>query len=93
MNDIRHDEQPGGGAFVIEHEGRRVGELTYRLRDGVADFNHTWTLPEMRGGGLAARLVAAGIAEARARGWRVVPSCSYVAASFRRHPEWADLLA
>jgi predicted GNAT family acetyltransferase len=37
------------------------------------------------------RLVEALVAEARERGFKVVPECSYVAAAFARHPEWAAL--
>ena len=48
---------------------------------------------EARGKGIAAALVDALIADARAEGFRIVPQCSYVEAAFRRHPEWADLLA
>ena len=47
----------------------------------------------MRGGGVAQLLVEALVADAREQGFRIVPQCSYVAAQFRRHPEWADLLA
>jgi predicted GNAT family acetyltransferase len=47
----------------------------------------------MRGQGVAQVLVEALVADARAQGFKIVPQCSYVAALFRRHPEWADLLA
>ena len=47
----------------------------------------------MAGRGVAAKLVEALIADARAEGFRIVPACSYVAAAFARHPEWADLRA
>jgi predicted GNAT family acetyltransferase len=33
------------------------------------------------------------VADARAQGFTIVPQCPYVAAQFRKHPEWADLLA
>jgi len=42
---------------------------------------------------LLGKLVEALIADAREHGWKIVPECSYVAAAFKRHPEWADLLA
>ncbi|MBA3260345.1 MAG: N-acetyltransferase [Gemmatimonadales bacterium] len=46
-----------------------------------------------RGQGVAAALVEAALAYARAGGYRVIPSCWYVALWIRRHPEHADLLA
>jgi predicted GNAT family acetyltransferase len=42
---------------------------------------------------VAQLLVEALIADAREQGFRIVPQCSYVAAQFRRHPDWADWLA
>jgi hypothetical protein len=54
---------------------------------------HTFVPPELRGRGLAEHLVRAALAEARQRGWRVVPACSYVATFMERHREFADLLS
>ena len=45
------------------------------------------------GKGIAGALVAALIDDARKEGFKIEPSCSYVEAAFRRHPEWADLRA
>jgi predicted GNAT family acetyltransferase len=42
---------------------------------------------------VAAKLVEALVAHARANRLTIDPQCSYVAAAFRRHPEWADVLA
>ena len=41
----------------------------------------------------ALKLVEQVITDAQAAGIKIVPLCSYVDAQFRRHPEWADLLA
>jgi len=46
----------------------------------------------LQGQGVAADLVHAALAFARSQGLRVRPSCSYVAAYMRRHPETLDLL-
>lgn len=56
-------------------------------------FTHTLVPPELRGRGVAEKLVRAALAEARARGCRVVPQCSYVARFIERHAEYQDLLA
>lgn len=71
-----------------------VGKLTWVLHGHgharVAD--HTIVPTEIGGRGVAARLVEALVADARAEGFLIVPECSYVAAAFARHPEWGDLL-
>lgn len=56
-------------------------------------FTHTLVPPELRGRGLAEQLVRAALADARARGRKIVPACSYVARLVERHQEYADLLA
>jgi predicted GNAT family acetyltransferase len=63
------------------------------LREGdVLNVVHTEVPPALEGRGLASRLVSAVFAHARAHALRVRPSCSYVRAWARRHPEVTDLL-
>jgi len=33
------------------------------------------------------------VQDARETGTKITPACAYVAAEFRRHKEWADVLA
>lgn len=68
---------------------RTGGEASAKVR--IAD--HTFTPPQARGQGIAAKLVEAMVADARAQGFTIVPQCPYVAVLFRKHPEWEDLLA
>jgi len=85
----------------IEHRpGRfegRVGdqgcELEYRLEAGRVVFTHTGVPPALRGRGLAAKLVEAGLRWAQQQGLSVLPACSYVARHIERHPEWQPLLS
>lgn len=82
------------GAYVIElSDVDRRAELTWVERDGVRHANHTFVPPEMRGRGMAGKLVDALIADAREQGFRIAPDCSYVEAAFRRNPDWSDLRA
>ena len=70
------------------------GHLTWsEVSPRVRLADHTYVPPHLRGGGIAAKLVEALVADARTEGFKVVPQCSYVAVAFRRHPEWKDLLA
>jgi predicted GNAT family acetyltransferase len=55
-------------------------------------IDHSWVPPKHRGRGVALKLVARAVADARATGFRITPACGYVAAEFRHHPEWADVL-
>ena len=88
---IRHDAE--GRRFLADLDGQ-VAELRYAERNAVTlDLHHTYVPPAHRGGGIAGALAAHALDWARATGCKVVPSCPYVAAYIRRHPEFADLVA
>jgi predicted GNAT family acetyltransferase len=91
---ITRHEGRGAGEYRAHVEGsEHIGRLTWVDRDGVRVAEHTLVPPPIGGRGVAARLVEAMVDDARTRGFRIVPRCSYVAAAFRRHPEWAELRA
>jgi len=73
---VIHDE--AAHRFRAEVEGEQV-VLDYSLgEDGTVDFHHTFTPPPLRGRGLAAVVVDAGLAWARVEGKQVTASCWYV---------------
>ncbi len=88
---IQHREEPGGGAFFIEHEGARIAELTYAVNGKHAIADHTWVDPKFRGGSLARDLVEALAAWARAGGHRIEARCTYVRGVFARDERYSDL--
>jgi len=91
---IEREDDGIEGRYVARLAPDAEGELTYRRRaPNTLVVDHTFTPPEFRGRNIAASLVERLIADARAEGSRIVPLCPYVAVQFRRHPEWADLLA
>ena len=65
---------------------------SYRRAGDVVVLHHTEVPRALQGQGLAAELVQAVLDWARTAGLRVRPTCSYVAAYMRRHPETQDLL-
>ena len=82
------------GEYHAHGEGHTaIGRLTWVARAGARVAEHTLVPDAIGGRGVAARLVAAMVADARAQGFRIVPACSYVATTFARHPEWADILS
>lgn len=89
----RHDSGDHGEYRAAVPGSDAIGRLTYQRQGNTLIADHTLVPPEIGGKGVAARLVAALIADARASGDKIVPQCSYVEAAFRRHPEWAELRA
>lgn len=65
----------------------------YQRQGELLLLTHTEVPAALEGRGIAAALVAANLAWARAQGLCVRPLCSYVAAYMRRHPETQDLRA
>ena len=91
---ITRNDETTHGTYRAELPGTvRPAELTWRALGPLRIVDHTFVPPEMRARGIAQQLVEALVADARSEGFRIVPECSYVAALFRRHPEWSDLLA
>lgn len=86
---IVHDAD--AGRFAARVDGLDC-EAAYEMIDGVMWLTHTGVPAALRGRGIAADLVAAALAHARAQGLKVRPACSYVRAYMRRHPHTLDLL-
>ena len=90
--------------IVLEEEGRRgryawqtpdgsMAQLTFTTGDDRSMIvDHTFVPPRFREHGIALKLVERAVADARSSGVKILPLCPYVAAQFRRHPEWADVL-
>lgn len=70
----------------------RLALCSYHRQGGTLVLPHTEVPSALQGRGVAAALVAATLAWARHEGLRVRPTCSYVAAYLRRHPEMQDVL-
>ena len=87
----RHGSDKAGEYHAHIAGQTAIGRLTWKLRGTARVADHTLLPPEIGGRGVAGKLVEALIADAREQGFRIVPACSYVAAAFARHPEWADL--
>jgi predicted GNAT family acetyltransferase len=87
----RHDHATGGEYRARVPDSRAVGRLTWVANGDIKVADHTIVPPEIGNRGIAAQLVERMVADARAEGFRIHPLCTYVAAAFKRHPEWADL--
>ena len=70
-------------------DGERVGDVTYRRDGDVWDLDGTHVPPELGGRGIATAMVRDVLAQIRAVGGSVRPTCSFVAAYLDRHPDEA----
>ncbi|MEO6246707.1 MAG: GNAT family N-acetyltransferase [Opitutaceae bacterium] len=94
--------QPSPDEIVVRHNATEfrfetivdgfVAIADYELAAGTMVMTHTFVPPELRGRGIAEKLVRAALDWAATEGLRVVPACSYVAAFVHRHPEYQSLL-
>lgn len=83
----------------LRYVGRLAGidgeaEITCTIKGPhLISADHTIAPDSMKGTGAAFALVEYMIADARREGFKIVPVCPYVQAQYRKHPEWADVMA
>ena len=91
---IERTQSETEGRYSVRVAGiEEEGELTYVRRGAdLVIAHHTFAPPSMRGTGAALKLVERLVADARAEGFKIKPTCSYIVAQAKRHPEWADVM-
>lgn len=87
--EVQHD--PDNQRFVAIVDGVEA-ELDYERGPGVIRITHTGVPPAIGGRGVAGELMRTALEYARVETLTVIPSCSYAATYFKRHPQYADLM-
>lgn len=77
--------------FELEEEGG-LAFVTYILEGDQITFTHTIVPEELEGRGVGTKLVRGALDEARERGLKVVPACSFVRHFIETHDEYQDLV-
>ncbi len=91
---VEHQDGAGHGRYFITLPGGLEAEMTYRkIGSTIIAIDHTYTPPEFRGNNIAFMMMERAIADARTNNVKIQPECSYAVVQFKRHKEWADLLA
>ncbi len=72
--------------------GALAGFTEYERRDGRMIFPHTVVDDAFEGEGVGSALARTALDDARSRGEKVVPLCSFIAGYIERHDEYADLV-
>jgi uncharacterized protein len=88
MSDVHNNEDRN--RFEIAVDGH-LAHADYTIDGNVITFTHTIVPPSLQGAGVGSRLVKGALEQVRARGLKVRPQCTFVAAYIARHPEWQDL--
>lgn len=95
MSEIKVEQTSYGHRFVYSRDGHDDAELTMvKLKRGgetiVFDGSHTGVPKSMGGQGVGKALIKFMSDHARENGYKVVPSCPFIAAMFKRNPDWAQ---
>ena len=89
--ELKLDDKNGVFLLIDENE-KEVGELTFMLKEEQMLINHTGVNPELRGQGLAEKLVLEAVDYARKNKLKIIPFCSYVSVYVGKHPEVQDVI-
>ena len=80
-----------GQRYEMDEQGQ-TSWADYRKTGERLFIDHVESPPALRGTGAAGRLMAAVAADARDKGLRITPNCSYAAAWLQRSKEIRDLV-
>ncbi|MEL6549286.1 MAG: GNAT family N-acetyltransferase [Pseudomonadota bacterium] len=79
------------GRYVLQTEAGEA-EMTFSIAsEALRIVDHTGVPDTMRGTGAGRALVEHLVADARKKGFKVVPLCPFVNAERRKHPDWAEV--
>jgi len=85
-------DNPERRRYEIRADGELAGFAQYRAKAGQIAFIHTEVDDRFEGLGLASKLVAFALDDARERGLAVFPFCPFVKSYLQRHREYVDLV-
>jgi len=85
--------EPQNHRFTCTVETREC-MVEYEMKTpGTMDIYRTFVHADLRGKGIAEMLMKSASEYAKAQGIAVIPSCSYAVVFFKKHSEYASLLA
>lgn len=91
--EIKHEHQTSKGDFyVLDEHNKKIAEMNYIMSGNqTMIIEHTLVDEQLSGKGVARKLVDAGVAFAREKGFKIIPQCSYANAVFNKTPEYEDV--
>lgn len=92
---IMDEIQSGENRFFIGDDPKKpIAEITFRLvgNDNILVIDHTYVAEELRGEGIARKLIDKVVEYARAENKKIVPLCPYAKKLMIGNPEFDDIL-
>lgn len=88
------DIKKGDHKFYIgDDEQNPTAEITFKETGGnELNVDHTYVSEELRGEGIAGKLVEQMVSYAREEGKKINPTCSYAKEKIEKTPEYHDVL-
>ncbi|ELP5729367.1 N-acetyltransferase [Vibrio vulnificus] len=90
MNLVTRDVE--SDLYRVHLHGEHYATVRYRLEENTMAITSTHIPEQLRGAGYGKVMMEALLAEIEARGYKVIPVCSYVKHYLDRHPQWQHLL-
>jgi len=92
--EITHEETGAKGRYIAYVAGETdTGEMTYsRISPSRIIVDHTGVPESLGGQGVGSALARHVVAEAREKGFTIVPLCPFLKAQAERHPDWAAVI-
>jgi predicted GNAT family acetyltransferase len=85
-------DNPEEQRYEIRLGDELAGFVQYRAKPRLIALIHTEVDERFEGRGLASKLIAFALDDARRRDLAVLPFCPFVNAYIQRHPEYVDLV-
>ena len=82
-----------GDAFAFQgtQDGQVIAEISWTMLSDVMVMDHTFVSPDLRGQGVAKKLLDRAADYARENNLKMEPICSYVVTAFERYDDYNDL--
>lgn len=79
--------------YVLNEDGNKIVRATFPfIEDNVINVDHTFVTKDLRGQGIASKLMNEVYNLAKEKGYTVVNSCPYAIAWFKRNKDKQDVL-
>lgn len=90
---IKHEENKNRGTFFMSDDQGIVSELTYELQNGTMAVDHTETRENLKGQGLASKLLDFVVDYARKNDLKIRPICPFVKTKFNEIDSYNEVRA